>query len=246
MFVFQVHFSFLKKLRERQWKFRTLSQPIDSISDILVEQFNGPQFQQMLRLYGLLCASHANSIEITKTLMKDSKFASLSATWEKEPLMFKKNVKDVLTFVGLRITKYPIFFDRLLKLAVTPHEKEQLSKVSISSKELNSRVNERVAERQRLLEICQRIDPKSFVTIGQKRRGRDNLASVASRRLLFHGQAVITCNRIGIGSLSNVSCTVLILTDCLVFTQDFGGRLQFVCPVINETAIIVNPNTSYL
>lgn len=204
---------------------------MDTIADILVDQFSGSQWQHMVRLYGLLCASHAKSYEIVNTLQKDPKFASLFATWANEPLLERKNVKETLLHVAQRITKYPLMFDGLVKYAVSPLEKEQLQKVIRSSKELISRVDERVAERQRLLEICQRIDSKSYVTIGEKRRGRDDLVSVASRRLLFHGQAVINCNRIGIGSLTNVACTVLILTDCLVFTQDVGGRLQFVCPV---------------
>ncbi|CAL8134678.1 unnamed protein product [Orchesella dallaii] len=240
----QVHFSFLKRLRERQLKFRKLGQPVDTLADILNEQFGGSQWQHMVRLYGLLCASHAKSLEIFRALMKEPKFASLVATWDKEPLLARKNVRECLLLVAQRITKYPLLFEPLVKTGVSPPEKEQVSKVLRSSKELISRVNERVAERQRLLEICQKIDPKSHVTIGQKRRGRDDLMSVPSRRLLFHGQAVITCNRIGIGSLSNTSCTVLILTDCLVFTQEFGGRLQFVSPpgIVMLSNLLVRPN----
>lgn len=227
----QVHFSFLKKLRERQAKYRKLGQPVDTLSDILNEQFSGSQWQHTVRLYGLLCASHAKSLEMFKTLMKEPKFASLVATWDKEPLLARKNVRECLLLVAQRITKYPLLFDPLVKTSASPQEREQLSKTLRSSKELIFRVNERVAEREKLLEICQKIDPKSYVTIGQKRRGRDDLMSVPSRRLLFHGQAVINCNRIGIGSLSNVACTVFILTDCLMFTQEIGGRLQFVSPV---------------
>lgn len=226
-----MHLGFFKRLRERQTKYRELSQPVDTLSDILVEQFGGSQWQRMLQLYGLLCASHNKGLEIINSLMKDPKFASLHTAWEKEPLLGRRNVKGVLLHVAHRITKYPLLIEKLVNTAVSVQENEMLSKALQCSRDLNSKVNERVDERERLVEICQKVDPKSYVTIGQKRRNRDDLISVPSRRLLFHGQAVITCNRIGIGSLSNVACTVLILTDCLVFTQEFSGRLQFVCPV---------------
>ena len=226
-----MHFSFLKKLRERQTKFRKLGQPVDTLADILVEQFSGSQWHQMVRLYGLLSASHYKSLDTFRALMKEPRFASLVTNWDKEPLLARKNVRECLLLVAQRIMKYPLLLEPLIKTGISDQEKEQVAKALKAAKELNNRVNERVAERQELLQICQKIDPKSYVTIGQKRRGRDDLVSVPSRRLLFQGQAIVTCNRIGIGSLSNVSCTVLILTDCLVFTQQFGDRLQFVCPV---------------
>jgi hypothetical protein len=71
-------------MRERQQKFRELEQPLDTLSDILVEQFTAEQYHLMIRFYGLLCASHTKSLDIFRALMKDPKFASLVATWDKE------------------------------------------------------------------------------------------------------------------------------------------------------------------
>lgn len=71
-------------MRERQLKFRELGQPMDSLTDILIDQFTTEQYHLMIRLYGLLCASHTKSLDIFKSLIKDTKFASLVASWDKE------------------------------------------------------------------------------------------------------------------------------------------------------------------
>jgi len=71
-------------MRERQLKFRDIGQPVDTIVDILEDQFSGDLWHQTIRLYGLLCASHAKSLETFRHLMKDHKFAGLVSMWDKE------------------------------------------------------------------------------------------------------------------------------------------------------------------
>lgn len=75
-------------MRERQLKFRELGQPLDSLTDILVDQFTTEQYHLMIRLYGLLCASHTKSLDIFRGLLKDAKFASLVSSWDKEVIFF--------------------------------------------------------------------------------------------------------------------------------------------------------------
>jgi len=96
---FKVHFAFLRRLRERQLKFRELGQPMDSIADILVDQFSTNQWQLMIRLYGLLCASHTKSLDTFKSLLKDPKFASLVAAWDKE--VYESPLKNIIFDISL-------------------------------------------------------------------------------------------------------------------------------------------------
>lgn len=80
-----MHISFFRKLREKQNKFKDLDKSLDSISDLLLEQFTAEPLNHMVRLYGLLCASHEKSLELFKNLkLKDQKFASLVSSWDKE------------------------------------------------------------------------------------------------------------------------------------------------------------------
>ena len=139
-----------------------------------------------------------------------------------------------MLLVGQRITKYPLLLEPLLKTSPSTQEKEELMKALTCSKELNARVNERVAERERLNDICQRIDSKSGIVDGSKRIRRDDLLAVPSRRLLFHGQAIVNSNRTSgnVGAVGGGLCNVLILTDSLVFTQEMSGRLYFASPVL--------------
>ena len=66
-------------------KFQALQEPLDTLADILVEQFSGEQWQLMIRLYGLLCSSLEKSFETFKIMkQKDQKFAALVSGWGKE------------------------------------------------------------------------------------------------------------------------------------------------------------------
>ncbi|CAG7829572.1 unnamed protein product [Allacma fusca] len=246
----QVHFTFLQRMRERQLRFRDMGQPLDTLADLINEQFSGEQWQQMVRLYGLLCASHKHSLDLFKSMQKESKFAALVNCWSKEPLLARKNVPECLLLVAQRITKYPLLFEPLYKTSTDLHEREQITKVLKDSRELNEKVNERVAERERLIEFCQKLDHKSVLQMGQNKSVRkDYLTSLPSRRLLFNGLASavkLGANGSGFGgsggpgSARSTICNVLVLTDCLVFVQEFGGRYHFVSPPILPGIVTLN------
>ena len=253
-------------------KFRDMGKPMDTLADLLSEQFGGEKWQQMVRLYGLLCSSHKHSLELFKSMQKDPKFAQLVNAWSKEvvikntcsylfdsqttvirccnagrlcilqPLLARKNVPECLLLVAQRITKYPLLFEPLKKTSDSLDEKDKISRLLVASRELNVKVNERVAEREKLIEFCQRLDAKSMVQIGQKRFRKEDLTLVPTRRLLFTGVASVT-NRVSGGSASGYGgssglasrssiCTVLILTDSIIFAQEFSGRYHFVGPPI--------------
>lgn len=149
-----------------------------------------------------------------------------------QPLLGRKNVTECLLLVGQRITKYPLLVEPLIKTSICPIEKADLAKAWTASKELNARVNERVAERERLAEICSKIDPKSIIQDGSRRIRAHDLLSLPNRRLIFNGHAVV--NRIISGNITSLgNCSVLILTDVMVCTQEVGGKVSFVSPVRN-------------
>jgi len=160
-------------------------------------------------------------------------------------MLARKNVPECLLLVAQRITKYPLLIEALAKTSLTSSERDDFVKALLSAKELNARVNERVDERQKFIEICQRIDSKSYIADGHRRIRRDELTQVPSRRLRFHGQAIVNCNRVMGGnttsmvsgggiptSIKNMSCHVLILTDYMVLMQEINGKLFFVAPVL--------------
>ncbi|CAG7820418.1 unnamed protein product [Allacma fusca] len=243
----QVHFTFLQRMRERQLRFRDMGKPLDTLADLINDQFSGEQWQQMVRLYGLLCASHKHSLDLFKSMQKESKFAALVNFWSKEPLLARKNVPECLLLVAQRITKYPLLFEPLYKTSNDVLEKEKITKVLKASRDLNEKVNERVAERERLIEFCQKMDHKSVFQIGQK--SKDFLTSLPSRRLLFNGLASavkVGVNGSGFGgsggpvSARSTICNVLVLTDSLVFVQEFGGRYHFVSPPVLPGIVTLN------
>jgi A-kinase anchor protein 18 len=51
----EIHLSFLHKLRERQ---KSSSPVIDSVADILLEQFSGQEAEKLKSAYGEFCSRH--------------------------------------------------------------------------------------------------------------------------------------------------------------------------------------------
>jgi A-kinase anchor protein 18 len=63
----EIHLSFLRKLRERQ---KSCAPTIDSIADILLDQFSGIEAEKLKSAYGEFCSRHrfVNKINILYNL----------------------------------------------------------------------------------------------------------------------------------------------------------------------------------
>lgn len=67
-----IHLKFLHQLRERQKK----NPVIESIGDILLEQFSGLGAQQLKDAYGEFCSRHRDAVDMYKFyLQRDRQFA---------------------------------------------------------------------------------------------------------------------------------------------------------------------------
>ncbi|XP_040580355.1 uncharacterized protein cyst isoform X2 [Lepeophtheirus salmonis] len=227
-----IHFKFLEELRVRQNQ-----EPIvDTIDDILLSQFSGPNAELWRRAYGIFCSHHTDAVSTYKDIMKsDRRFQQFVRQCTANPLLKKKGIPECILFVTTRITKYPLLIEPLIKTAKDrPEEQKKLIRINDLVRGILNDVNSKVAEKereQRLIEIYNRIDTKSsLLHQGKKFKKSDMLSS--SRRLMFEG----------IGSLQqsrnrNLQVNIVVLSDILLFFQDNNQKFVFVTPD-NKPAIV--------
>jgi hypothetical protein len=126
----------LEQLRRRQAE----KPVVDSIADILIEQFSGISNFPKLYLdksenepsihspgdlsrkwreaYGTFCSQHNESVALYKDLLKsDRQFQQFVKQCSLNPLLKKKGVPECILFVTTRITKYPLLIEPLVKTA---------------------------------------------------------------------------------------------------------------------------------
>ena len=88
-------------------------------------------------------------------------------------------------------------------------------------------VNARVAEKerkQRLLDIYNKVDPKSTLTLSGKKFKKSDIL-LSDRKLMFEGVATLqqTRNR-------NLQVNVIVLSDILFFLHENNQKLYFISP----------------
>ncbi|KAF4519313.1 hypothetical protein B566_EDAN005253, partial [Ephemera danica] len=191
-----IHLGFLHKLREKQ---KTSSPTIDSIADILLEQFSGLEAEKLKSAYGEFCSRHRDAVDLYKDyLQQDHRFGEFVRHCQTNPLLKKKGIPECVLFVTQRLTKYPLLIEPLIKSAKeNKKEQEKLSKALALVKEILVAVDAQVAEKEkedRKLEIYNRIDAKSFTTHRNKKFKKSDILS-NNRRLRFEGLATLMQGR---------------------------------------------------
>ncbi|XP_046403403.1 A-kinase anchor protein 13 isoform X4 [Ischnura elegans] len=222
----EIHLGFLEMLRKRQ---RTGGPVIESIGDILLEQFSGEGASRLKSAYGEFCSRHRDAVDIYKYyLQHDRRFGEFVRHCQANPLLKKKGIPECILFVTQRLTKYPLLIEPLIKTAKdNKTEREMLGRALALVKEILVEVDAQVAEKEkedRKIEIYNRIDAKSFtIHRGMKFKKSDILS--ANRKLRFEGVAMLMQGR----SKMQV-VLVIVLSDVLFFLQENNHKYSFFTP----------------
>lgn len=122
----EIHFGFLNQLRRRQRS----SQIVETISDILLEQFSGECAEKLKSAYGEFCSRHRDAVDIYKCyLQHDRRFGEFVRHCQSNPLLKKKGIPECILFVTQRLTKYPLLIEPLIKTSKdNKEEQERLSR----------------------------------------------------------------------------------------------------------------------
>ncbi|KAJ1530366.1 hypothetical protein ONE63_005276 [Megalurothrips usitatus] len=221
----EIHLEFLAKLREKQ----RASPVIDTLSDILLEQFSGEGAARLKACYGEFCSKHRDAVNMYKFyLQHDRRFGEFVKHCQGNPLLKKKGIPECILFVTQRLTKYPLLIEPLIKTSKDNKvEQEKLLRALALVKEILVEVDAQVAEKEkedRKLEIYNRIDAKSFTYHrGHKFKKSDILAD--SRKLRFEGVAMLMQGR----SKMQV-VLVIVLSDVLFFLLESNHKYSFFTP----------------
>lgn len=235
-----LHFQFLRQLRERQDSTTVIS----TIADILMTQFRQEESATKWKAaYGAFCSQHSDAVSIYKDVLKsDRRFQEFVQQCSNNPLLRKMGIPECILTVTTRITKYPLLIEPLIKTAKErPEEQQKLRNCLQLVKSILVDVNGQVAEKergQRLLEIYNRMDARSYVSHGGKKFKKSDILS-ENRKLLFEGignllsPALLPNNTGGKGNRSpapSVLINILVLSDVVIFLQETNQKYNFVNP----------------
>uniref|UniRef100_A0A0A9VU05 A-kinase anchor protein 13 n=1 Tax=Lygus hesperus TaxID=30085 RepID=A0A0A9VU05_LYGHE len=228
----EIHFEFLRQLRNKQRE----NPVIQSLGDVLLEQFSGLPAERLKSVYGEFCSNHRNAINMYKYFMQnDTRFSEFVKHCETNPLLKKKGIPECVLFVTQRLTKYPLLIEPLIKTSKeNEDEHDKLVKSLALVKEVLVDVNSQVADNEkedRKFEIHDRIDAKSFTIYrGRKFKKSDLLAR--NRSLKFEGIATLMQGR---GKMQVV--LVLVLSDVLCFLSESNSKYSFFTPESKEGVV---------
>ena len=233
-----LHFEFLRQLRERQDQ----TAVIPTIADILLAQFQEENAVRWQQAYGAFCSQHTDAVSIYKDQLKsDRRFQEFVQQCSNNPLLRKMGIPECILTVTTRITKYPLLIEPLIKTAKDrPAEQQRLRNCLSLVKSILVDVNEQVAEKdraQKLLEIYNKMDARSYVTHEGKKFKKGDIM-MEDRKLLFDGVCTLVSPPMvpgssgGRGSRSPgpLLLNVVVLSDVVLFLQESNQKYTFVTP----------------
>ncbi|KAF4522084.1 hypothetical protein B566_EDAN004069 [Ephemera danica] len=159
----EIHSGFNNAMKAR----RKETPLVGDISDMLLNMFDGPAGEEFQREAATFCAKQQFALEALKEKRrKDQKLNNFLTEAEGNPLCRRLQLKDIIPTGMLRLTKYPLLFDNLVKLCEPGStERAGVQRALDRSKEILNHVNQAVREAEdlhRLAEIHKRLDKTSF------------------------------------------------------------------------------------
>lgn len=228
-----IHCSFLWRLRQRQRS----NKYIETIGDLLVDQFLGDNAQGLKDAYGQFCSQHQDAVSYYKDILKtDRRFQAFIRQKSNHPLMKKKGIPECILFVTHRVTKYPLMLEALMKYSKDQEEElSTLKKALDLVKDILVNINAQVAEKereQRLLEIYHKIDAKSSALYKEQKFKKSDFFS-RSRKLKFEGSAILSQQK-----GKPILVQVVVLSDLVFFLLENNQKYYFFSPDSKQAGVI--------
>ncbi|XP_068778370.1 rho guanine nucleotide exchange factor 2 isoform X3 [Struthio camelus] len=237
----QIHERFLAQLLERRKE--SLAQDsnknfvINRLGDILVNQFSGPNAEQLKKVYSDFCSRHNKAVKLYKELLaRDKRFQQFIRRMTRSPLLRRHGVPECILLVTQRITKYPVLIERVLKNSKDNEaDYADLSQALRLVKDLISSINEEVHTFEmnaRLKEVYGRVDGRAKVPLLWESRAGFFCKDELLRRKLVHSGCMLW--KTAAGRFKDV--LVLLMTDVLIFLQEKDQKYTF--PMLDKPAVI--------
>ncbi|BFY97141.1 hypothetical protein BsWGS_00188 [Bradybaena similaris] len=215
----ELHANFLRQLLTRQA--RNEDRSVDDVGDVLVDQFQDSTAEKMKSVYGVFCSRHTEAMQLYKDLIKDNrKFQTFAKKCTNLPVCEKRDISDFILGVTVRLSKYPILIEAILKSTKDKKDRENLSHALLLSKDVVQNIDEKVASYEKLMDIHSKMDSRA-VTFKDKKFKRQDLLS-DTRELVYSGNIGWKSAR---GRVYDVLAVVL--TDLIVFLQKNEQKYTF-------------------
>ncbi|KAK3611366.1 hypothetical protein CHS0354_025897 [Potamilus streckersoni] len=156
-----LHSSLNKSFKER----RKEKSVVQSVGDLLLARFDGDAGENFRNGCAIFCRNQSHALENLKVrIRKDQRLAQLLGDAENNPLCQRLSLKDFIPRQMMRLTKYPLLIENLLKYtSTTGEEYANLERSHQCCKHILEYVNQAVKDcenHQRLIDLHKRIDKK--------------------------------------------------------------------------------------
>uniref|UniRef100_A0A8C6PJ39 Rho guanine nucleotide exchange factor 12 n=1 Tax=Nothobranchius furzeri TaxID=105023 RepID=A0A8C6PJ39_NOTFU len=224
--VLQLHVSILEQMTAVRK--RNESSVIDQIGDDLLSWFSGGEEEKIKQAVGTFCSNQPFALEIIKTKQKkDSRFISFIQEAESNRLCRRLQLKDLIPVEMLRLTKYPLLLDNIVKYTDIAVEKQKVKQAAECCRRILSHVNQAVKEsedKQKLEDYQRRLDLSTLKQTDNPLIAELKNLDLTKRTMIHEGSLSWKVNRD-----KTIELFTLLLEDILVLLQKQDERLILKC-----------------
>uniref|UniRef100_A0A669DJ61 Rho guanine nucleotide exchange factor 12 n=1 Tax=Oreochromis niloticus TaxID=8128 RepID=A0A669DJ61_ORENI len=207
---------------------RNDSSVIDQIGDDLLSWFSGGEEEKIKQAVGTFCSNQPFALELIKTKQKkDSRFTSFILEAESNRQCRRLQLKDIIPVEMLRLTKYPLLLDNIVKYTDNAEEKEKVKQAADCCRKILSHVNQAVKEsedKQRLEDYQRRLDLSSLKQTDNPMILELKNLDLTKKTMVHEGPLSWKVNRD-----KTIELYTLLLEDILVLLQKQDERLILKC-----------------
>ncbi|XP_032438289.1 rho guanine nucleotide exchange factor 11 isoform X9 [Xiphophorus hellerii] len=202
--VYELHASLCEEMKKRRE-----SPIVQNIGDVMLAKVEGAAGNEFQEQASQLCCQQTQALELIKNKKrKDQRFAQIIQECEASPQCRRLQLKDLLVSEMLRLTKYPLLLDKIIKYTEGgSSDLPSLQRAQACCRGILKAVNEDVREtehRQRLSQYQRRLDAApQFKSL-----------DLTTKRMIHEGPLVWK-----IGKDKQIEIQALLLSDCLVLLQ---------------------------
>uniref|UniRef100_A0A3Q2CKQ0 Rho guanine nucleotide exchange factor (GEF) 12a n=1 Tax=Cyprinodon variegatus TaxID=28743 RepID=A0A3Q2CKQ0_CYPVA len=222
--VLQLHSIFERMMAVRK---RNESSVIDLKGDDLLSWFSGAEEEKIKQAVGTFCSNQPFALEIIKTKQKkDSRFTSFIQEAESNRQCRRLQLKDIIPVEMLRLTKYPLLLDNIVKYTDDPVEKHKVKQAADCCRKILSHVNQALKEsedKQRLEDYQRRLDLSSLKQTDNPMILELKNLDLTKKTLIHEGSLTWKMNK------DKTILYTLLLEDILVLLQKQDERLILKC-----------------
>ncbi|XP_037533425.1 rho guanine nucleotide exchange factor 12 [Nematolebias whitei] len=227
--VLQLHVSLLEQMTAVRK--RNGSSVIDQIGDDLLSWFSGGE-EKIKQAVGTFCSNQPFALEIIKTKQKkDSRFTSFIQEAESNRLCRRLQLKDIIPVEMLRLTKYPLLLDNIVKYTDNSEEKVKVKQAADCCRRILSHVNQALKEsedKQKLEDYQRRLDLSSLKQTDNPMILELKNLDLTKKTLIHEGPLSWKVNKD-----KTIELYTLLLEDILVLLQKQDERLILKCHSTN-------------